>query len=141
MTPGGPDRVAVAESCTGGLVMARIVAMPGSGDWFVGGLVAYAAEVKFQVLGVAPGPVVTAEAAKQMASGVRRLLQADIGFATTGVAGPETEEGQPVGTVFIGSDIRGETAAHRHHLSGSPDDIRDQAVALVLTGLADVVSG
>lgn len=106
--------------------MARIVAMPGSGDWFVGGLVAYAAEVKFQVLGVAPGPVVTAEAAKQMASGVRLLLQADIGFATTGVAGPETEEDQPVGTVFIGSDVRGETAASRHHLSGSPDDIRSR---------------
>ena len=81
--------------------MAQIVATPGSGDWFKGGVVAYDRAVKFDLLDVTPGPVVTSEAAAQMATAVRRLLGADIGIATTGEAGPEPEEDVPVGTVYI----------------------------------------
>ena len=124
--------VAVAESCTGGLLMARIVATPTSGDWFIGGLVAYHAEMKFDLLGVEPGPVVTARAAEQMADGVRRLLRTDVGLSTTGVAGPETEEGVPVGTVFVGVADGRTSHAHRLSLEGDPDEIREQAVDFAL---------
>jgi nicotinamide-nucleotide amidase len=131
----GPSRlltVAVAESCTGGLLMARIVATPGSGDWFKGGVVAYRPEVKFELLRVDPGPVVTSRAAEQMAQGVRRLLEADIGISTTGVAGPDTEEGRPVGTVFVALADREAVEAFAMHLSGDPDEIREQVVDFAL---------
>ena len=127
--------VAVAESCTGGLLMARIVATPTSGDWFIGGLVAYHAETKFDLLGVEPGPVVTARAAEQMAEGVRQLLRADVGISTTGVAGPETEEGVPVGTVFVGVADGGAVQSHRLRLEGDPDEIRERAVDFAVAQL------
>lgn len=133
MSDSTPVSVAVAESCTGGLVMAKIVAIPGAGDWFHGGVVAYEAEVKFELLAVERGPVVTADAAIQMATGVRRLLGADLGLATTGVAGPDTEEGQPVGTVFLGLDVEGEgTEAVEFHFDGSPDQVREEAAGEAL---------
>jgi hypothetical protein len=81
--------VAVVESCTVGLLMARLVGIPESGDWFKGGLVAYHPEVKFDLLGVDPGPVVTAPAAVQMAEGVRRLLGAEIGHRPLGWPDPK----------------------------------------------------
>ena len=117
--------LAVAESLTGGLVASRLVNVPGSGDWFKGGVVAYDSEVKFSVLGVPRGPVVTADAARAMAEGVRRLTGADVGLATTGVAGPDTQEGQPVGTVFLGVALPGEEPdATEAHLPGDRDRVR-----------------
>ena len=94
--------LAVAESLTGGLVASRLVDVPGASDWFRGGVVSYASEVKWSVLGVPEGPVVTSEAAAAMAAGVRDLLGADVGLGVTGVAGPESAEGHPPGTVFLG---------------------------------------
>jgi PncC family amidohydrolase len=132
--------VAVAESCTGGLVMARVVAIPGSGDWFLGGVVAYDAEVKFDVLGVRRGPVISASAAQEMAAGVRRLLNADIGVATTGVAGPETEEDRPVGTVFVGLAGDGDAFASEHHLDGPPDRVRSRAAELAISKIIEARS-
>jgi nicotinamide-nucleotide amidase len=79
-------RVAVAESLTGGLLTARLAEAPEASTWLRGGVVAYHAEVKYHVLGVDPGPVVTAWAARQMARGVARLLGADVGISVTGVA-------------------------------------------------------
>jgi nicotinamide mononucleotide (NMN) deamidase PncC len=67
--------------------------------------------VKFDLLDVDPGPVLTARAAEQMATGVRTLIRAEIGVSTTGVAGPDTEEGQPVGTLFVGIATPGTFAA------------------------------
>lgn len=128
--------VAVAESCTGGLLMARIVATPGSGNWFKGGVVAYRAEVKFELLAVDPGPVVTSPAAEQMAQGVRELLKADIGISTTGVAGPDTEEGRPVGTVFVAVADGEAVESFAMHLSGDPDEIREQVVDFALSQIA-----
>jgi nicotinamide-nucleotide amidase len=125
----------VAESCTGGLIMSRIVAIPESGEWFKGGVVAYQPAVKFDVLGVSRGPVVTALAAEQMAGGVRRLLGAEIGVSTTGVAGPDTEEGQPVGTVFVGIATPGDVRCHELHLRGDPDRIRAEAADFALEQL------
>jgi nicotinamide-nucleotide amidase len=97
--------VAVAESLTGGLVAAAITAHPGASAVFRGSVTAYATDLKASLLGVdadllAEAGVVHAEVARQMAQGVRRLCGADLGIATTGVAGPEQQDGQPVGTVY-----------------------------------------
>jgi nicotinamide-nucleotide amidase len=94
--------LAVAESLTGGLVASRLVGVAGASNWFRGGVVAYASDVKFRLLGVPEGPVVSGEAAMAMAVGVRDRLRADIGLGVTGVAGPDLQEGKPVGTVFVG---------------------------------------
>ncbi len=93
--------VAVAESLTGGYVAGRLCAVPGASAVFQGGVVAYQPEVKFGLLEVPEGPVINERAALAMAHGVRRLLEADVGLATTGVAGPDEAEGQPVGTVCL----------------------------------------
>lgn len=93
--------LAVAESVTGGYVAGRICAVPGASEVFRGGVVAYSLDVKFGLLEVPKGPVVTEAAALAMAAGVRRRMGAAIGIATTGVAGPEPVEGQRVGTVCI----------------------------------------
>jgi nicotinamide-nucleotide amidase len=97
--------LAVAESLTGGLVAARLVDVPGASAWFRGGVVSYASDVKFSVLGVPEGPVVTSEAAAAMATGVRDLLGADVGLGVTGVAGPESAEGHAPGTVYLGAVV------------------------------------
>jgi nicotinamide-nucleotide amidase len=103
--------LAVAESLTGGLIASRLVNVAGASTWFRGGVVSYASQVKFDVLGVPEGPVVSGDAAEAMAVGVRKLLGADIGLSVTGVAGPEEQEGQPAGTVFVGLDL-GERVEH-----------------------------
>jgi nicotinamide-nucleotide amidase len=94
--------MSVAESLTGGLMASRLVNIVGASKWFRGGVVSYASQVKFDLLKVPEGPVVSAEAAEAMASGVRTLLGSDIGLSVTGVAGPEEQDGQPAGTVFVG---------------------------------------
>ena len=94
--------LAVAESVTGGLIASRLVNVVGASTWFRGGVVSYASQVKFDLLGVSEGPVVSALAARQMAHGVRRVMGADIGLSVTGVAGPEEQDGQAPGTVFVG---------------------------------------
>ncbi|HET9203518.1 MAG TPA: CinA family protein [Acidimicrobiia bacterium] len=127
--------VAVVESCTGGLVMGHIAATPGSGDWFKGGVVAYDKQVKFDLLGLEPGPVVTAPAAARMAAKIRRLIGADLGLATTGEMGPEAEEDVPVGTLFVGVADGQTSRAHHILLSGSPDQIRASATEIALLHL------
>ena len=114
----------VAESLTGGLLAARIVAVPGASEWFRGAVVAYDSDVKRSLLGVGDGPVVTGEAAAAMAEGARRVLGADVGLATTGVAGPTEQEGRPVGTVVVGLALpgvrpRASSCACRATVSGS----------------------
>jgi len=103
--------LAVAESVTGGLIASRLVGVAGASHWFRGGVVSYASEVKFDLLNVPVGPVVSASAAEAMAIGVRDLLKADVGLSVTGVAGPEEQDGQPAGTVFVGLLI-GDTIQH-----------------------------
>jgi len=109
---------------TGGLIASRLVNVPGASAWFRGGVVSYASEVKFDVLGVPEGPVVSAAAAEAMASGVRRLLKSDVGLSVTGVAGPEEQDGQPAGTVFVGLDLDGECSSVRLHLPGDRPRVR-----------------
>lgn len=127
--------VAVAESLTGGLVASRMVSIAGSSDWFRGGVVAYASDVKFDLLGVPEGPVVCREAAEAMAEGVRRVLGADVGLATTGVAGPTEQEDQPVGTVWLGLALGEGVDALRIQLPGDRDRIRQMAVISLLDRL------
>jgi nicotinamide-nucleotide amidase len=103
--------LAVAESVTGGLIASRLVGVAGASKWFRGGVVSYASEVKFDLLHVPVGPVVSAEAAEAMARGVRELLHSDVGLSVTGVAGPEEQDGQPAGTVFVGLSI-GDNVQH-----------------------------
>jgi nicotinamide-nucleotide amidase len=121
-------RLGLAESVTGGLVAARLTAVPGASDVFRGCVVGYASEVKYDLLGVPEGPVVTAEAAAEMAVGARRALGADIGLALTGVAGPDEQEDQPVGTLHVGiaSDDGVTTASLR--LPGARDQMRQFSV-------------
>ena len=120
--------LAVAESVTGGIVGSRLTAIPGASDVFRGGIVSYASEVKFSVLGVPEGPVVSADAARVMAEGERRVLGADVALATTGVAGPSEQEGQPVGTVFLGLAMGEASEAQRVQLPGDRQRIRQYAV-------------
>jgi nicotinamide-nucleotide amidase len=94
----------LAESLTGGLVAARLAGISGASDVLRGSVVSYASDVKFDLLGVTPGPVVSEAAALEMATGARRVLRADVGVALTGVAGPLPQPGEPdvpVGTVCI----------------------------------------
>ena len=124
--------LAVAESVTGGLVMARLTAAPGTSDVLKGGVVSYFSEVKYDLLDVPEGPVVSREAAKAMADGVRKLLEADVGLGVTGVAGPEEQEGQPVGTVFCGWAIGDDVDAVRVQLPGDRRRVRDFATITLL---------
>jgi nicotinamide-nucleotide amidase len=130
--------IAAAESCTGGLVAARLTSVPGSSDVFVGGLVAYADRIKGDLLGVA-GEIlvrhgaVSAETAAAMASGARKTLGADAAVAVTGVAGPGggTPE-KPVGRVYLhAAGPRGEQAVELH-LPGDRDAVRRRAAASAL---------
>lgn len=97
----------VAESLTGGLIASRLVNVPGASGWFKGGVVAYDTQVKFDVLGVPQGPVVTEPAAGAMAVGAARVTRADVGLGITGVAGPDDQEGVAPGTVFVGLALPG----------------------------------
>jgi PncC family amidohydrolase len=99
--------IAVAESCTGGLLGAALTDVPGSSAYFLGGVISYADQVKREQLGVSDATLrrygaVSEETAAAMASGVRQRLQADIGVSITGVAGPDAEGTKPVGLTFIG---------------------------------------
>jgi nicotinamide-nucleotide amidase len=120
--------LALAESVTGGLVAARITSVPGASEVFKGSVVSYATEVKQHVLGVPDGPVVSEEAAIAMAEGACRVLDADVGLALTGVAGPTEQDGQPVGTLFVGLSIEGVAEAAHLRLPGDRDQMRQFAV-------------
>lgn len=130
----------VAESLTGGMMGSRICDVPGASDVFRGSVVSYASDVKFQVLGVPEGPVVSADAASAMAAGARRVLGADVGVAVTGVAGPDPQDGLEPGVVFVGFDLGpagGETGpqAFEVRLFGGRQQIRQFAVITALSAL------
>ena len=112
--------VAAAESLTGGMISTALAAAGRSSEWFLGSLVAYASEVKHDVLDVPPGPVVSATAASAMARGVRRLLKADVAVAVTGAGGPGGQDGRAPGTVFIAFDGGDDHRVLRLHLDEEP---------------------
>ncbi|MFF2524897.1 CinA family protein [Streptomyces liangshanensis] len=139
--------LAVAESLTGGLVAAELTSVPGASRTFRGSVTAYATDLKRDVLGVdapllAERGAVDPEVARQMAAGVRDALGADWGAATTGVAGPDPQDGQPVGTVYVaavGPVGPGKVVALR--LNGDRADIRKESVLSVLGLLRSELSG
>ncbi|WP_069767382.1 CinA family protein [Streptomyces sp. LUP30] len=152
------ETLAVAESLTGGLVAAEITSVPGASKVFRGSVTAYATDLKHRLLGVDAGLLeargaVDAQVAAQMAAGARKALGADWAVATTGVAGPDPQDGQPVGTVFVavdgpsradsGSAGGGKVEALR--LNGDRAEIRRESVrsvlALLLTELAGEHTG
>lgn len=119
----------LAESVTGGLVAGRLTSVPGASDVLRGSVVSYASGVKFDVLGVEAGPVVTQTAALQMARGALRVLDSDIGLALTGVAGPAEQDGQPVGTLWVAAAARGGAEVSRSfRLPAIRDQMRQMSV-------------
>lgn len=139
------ETVATAESLTGGLLGATITGVPGASAVYRGGLIPYATELKAALAGASPttlaedGPV-AASTAGQLAEGTARACRADWGLATTGVAGPDSQDGHPVGQVFIavagprpGADLR----VRELGLAGDRDTIRTQTVAAVLALLLE----
>ncbi|CAL9402583.1 CinA-like protein [Streptomyces sp. enrichment culture] len=146
--------LAVAESLTGGLVAAQITSVPGASKVFLGSVTAYATESKHRLLGVdaallAARGAVDAQVAAQMAAGVRKALGADWGIATTGVAGPDPQDGQPVGTVFVAVDgprgTAGDSASggkvEALRLNGDRAEIRMESVRSVLGLLLKELAG
>jgi nicotinamide-nucleotide amidase len=131
----GAATLGVAESVTGGLIASRLVNIAGASTWFRGGVVSYASDVKFDLLGVPRGPVVSAAAAEAMATGVRALLKSDVGLSVTGVAGPQEQDGQPAGTVFVGIAL-GEHVEHVElHLPGDRPRVRSYSAISALDAL------
>ena len=120
-------RLAVAESLTGGYLAGRVCAVPGASDVFRGGIVSYAGEVKHALLSVPVGPVVSEAAALAMARGVASLMEAETAVATTGVAGPTEQEGQPVGTVCLAATTPGGERTTTVRLPGHRENIRQLA--------------
>ncbi len=123
----------LAESVTGGLVAGRLTSVAGSSEVFRGGVVSYASEVKFEVLGVPQGPVVSEEAAVAMALGAKRVLGADVGLALTGVAGPDATEGLKPGHLCIGLVLDdGSRHSTTVDLPGARDQMRQLSVITAL---------
>jgi len=140
--------LAVAESCTGGLLAGAVTGVPGSSRYFLGGVVAYHNDAKAGVLGV-PHPLIEAfgavsgEVALAMAEGALARFDADVAIATTGVAGPGGgTRGKPVGTVWVAvADRKGVRRANRHRFGGGREEVRRATVRAALEAAAAVLSG
>lgn len=134
--------IAVAESLTGGSISSELAAAEKSSQWYAGAVVSYETNIKYRVLGVPEGaPVITEEAVTQMARGVRELMGVDAAVAVSGAGGPEGQDGQPVGTVWMAVAVDELVLAREHHFDGSPDEILAQtatsALRLLLEALRD----
>lgn len=127
-----------AESCTGGGIGKALTAVPGSSAVFKGGVISYTNQVKEEVLGVSREVLdrygaVSWPVAGFMASGVRKLLQADIAVSVTGLAGPDGDEfGNPVGTVYIGYSSNLKSEVRKFQFIGDRESIRNQAIIAAL---------
>jgi nicotinamide-nucleotide amidase len=138
--------MATAESLTGGLVAATIVEIPGVSSVYRGGMVVYATELKHTLAGVPEdllaerGPV-DPDVARELALGVRARCGADWGLATTGVAGPEPQDGVPVGTVYVAVAGPDGATVRELRLKGNRADVRDGSATAVLTLLVETMRG
>lgn len=140
------EMLASAESLTGGRLGDVLSAAPGASDTYLGGVIAYATDVKVKVLGVSEQTVekhgvVSAECAEEMATGVRDLVGADWAVSTTGVAGPTTQEGKPVGLVFIGVAGAGRVRSERFEFDGERAEIREKTVKAAIDLVLEEVTG
>ncbi len=136
-------RLAVAESCTGGLVGHWLTQIPGSSDYFLGGVLAYADAVKRELLGVSPvllqrWGAVSPQVALAMALGVQRLLAAEAALSITGIAGPGGGTLQkPVGLVYVGLAVPGERRVWRHLWAGDRSANKEASARAALQHLAE----
>lgn len=139
--------LAVAESCTGGLLGGALTRVPGASRWFLGGVVAYADEAKVRLLGVAPETLrqagaVSAPCAREMARGARRTFGADVALSVTGVAGPGGgSREKPVGRVYLALDDGSSPRARKLDLGGDREAVRAQAVSLACEWLVEQLEG
>ena len=138
--------VATAESLTGGRLAARISVVPGASRAYVGGVVAYATQVKQELLDVSDAllarhGVVSPECARAMAEGARRLLGSTYALATTGVAGPDRQEDRLVGTVFVGVAGPDGVTVVSLELSGDRDGIQERTCDEALAALGGILQG
>jgi PncC family amidohydrolase len=138
--------VAVAESCTGGLLGAALTERPGSSAYFLGGIQAYANSVKEQLLGVSHETLlsfgaVSEEVASEMALGVQRLTGSDWALSTTGIAGPDGgSEEKPVGTVWVSVADSAAVYSHKLLLDGDRSNVRNHTVLEALSMLLERLS-
>ena len=138
--------LATAESCTGGLVGAALTSRPGSSAWYLGGIVAYANDLKLRLLGVpaetlAARGAVSPETARAMAEGVRAKTGADFTLAITGIAGPDGgSPAKPVGLVYLAVAGPAETAVFEHRFPGDRAAVRQAATEAALRHLLDAVA-
>jgi PncC family amidohydrolase len=137
---GRNERVGCAESLTGGELAAWLSSTPGASSTFTGAVVSYVDEVKRDVLGVTAERVVSSDCAEQMATGVRRLLGVEWALSTTGVAGPDEQEGQAVGTVYVGIASPQRVRSVRLALEGGRPEIRRAVCAAALELLLQEVT-
>jgi nicotinamide-nucleotide amidase len=139
--------LAVAESCTGGMLGARCTSVSGASGWFLGGVISYANDVKTGVLGVDPQALidhgaVSEQVAMQMASGVQQRLGANVGIGITGVAGPGGGSAdKPVGTVWIGVASGNHTSATKVQLVGDRETIRRRSSVTALHLVRKALAG
>lgn len=139
-------RLAVAESCTGGLVGHRLTNVPGSSTYYMGSVTAYAYEAKVRLLGVRWGTLekygaVSKETVLEMACGVRRALAADIGVSVSGIAGPGgSTPDKPVGLVWIGLSAAGVDEAWKFIWPGDRLAVKEQSAEAALRLLVDYLS-
>ncbi len=131
----------VAESVTGGMMASRAVGVPGASKWFRGGVVAYATAVKRELLDVTAAKVVSEQAASELAVAAARLLGCEVAVATTGVAGPESQDGEEPGVVFIGLHTPSGTAVRKVHQLGDRERVRAYTVATAFDLVRLTLSG
>ncbi|WEG08771.1 CinA family protein [Microbacterium horticulturae] len=133
-------RVALAESLTSGLLASRVGRGEDAATWFAGSIVAYLTDVKEGLLGLEPGTdPCSPECAEQLAGGARSLLTADIAVSTTGVGGPDPEDGHAPGTVYLGWATADTTGHRLLRLDGGPQQVLDDTVSAAVALLADLV--
>lgn len=133
--------VATAESMTAGLLAARLASEPDSGEVFAGGVVTYQTRLKEALLGIGDVAVISEDCAAAMADGCSQVCETDVAVAITGVAGPERQEGAPVGLVYGAVRTPRGTTTHEWRFDGDPDEVReatvDAAVAALTAAVAD----
>lgn len=137
-------RVGAAESLTGGAVSSALAMGEEAADWYHGCVVSYSPAVKYDLLGVTPGPLVSERCAVEMVTGAAKVLEVDAAVSTTGAGGPGPEEGQPAGTVHVGLYVRGEVTAHELHLDGDPGEVveaaTEKALGLLMEAMRSAVT-
>ncbi|MEW5766129.1 MAG: CinA family protein [bacterium] len=139
--------IGIAESCSGGLISHQFTNVPGSSNYFIGGVVAYSNEVKMKILGVNPEVIqrfgaVSRETARAMALGIARLLKTDVGLGVTGIAGPSggTKE-KPVGLVYIALSFKGKVTIRKFNFTGERIEIKNQTAAEAFRLIEGVIQG